>query len=107
MSALGYPRISRGFVWLGDVPPSTITYGGIITNATYTDASNVVTITLTHSTIPYSNYIIVTNTYSNRSDTFDNDWAVNNVLKFWVRPVSTTSTYLQNEYTSGGDFSRT
>jgi hypothetical protein len=58
---------------LGDIPPSAITVGGIITAATYSDAANLVTIELTHSAIPYTNYLIFAAPYSNRSSSTDND----------------------------------
>ena len=65
MASLNYPRVLTGSVYLGNVPPSTITYDGIITNATYTDSASAVKIDLTHTAIPYTNYIVIARLFAN------------------------------------------
>ena len=60
-------------MFLGDVPPSVITYGGIITNAVYLLTTPLITITLTHSSIGFTNYIVLAMPYSTRSSALDNN----------------------------------
>ena len=76
-------------MYLGDVPPATITYGGIATNATFTNAASVMYITITHPTISY-NYIPFVKMYSPRVSTTDNDPFQNGNTNWWVYKLSST-----------------
>ena len=97
----------QGFVYLGDVPPSTITFGGIVTNATYSDSNSVAVINITHTAIPFTSYLVFAIPYSNRSSTNENDpWVYTNPNGHWVYKVSSTNTRINHEYSSAGDFSR-
>jgi hypothetical protein len=73
-SGLGYKRVKSSVVFLGNAPPVTsITIvSGIVTSATWLNASQTTTITLNHPAIGYT-YQVMVNMYSNRINTDDND----------------------------------
>lgn len=100
--------MQTGYVWLGDVPPGSIsTFGGIITAADWLDTNNVAKITLTHPAIPYTNYLVFAMPYSDRSSTNDNDpWVLANPKATWIYKISTTSTRMNQEFNSAGDAGR-
>jgi hypothetical protein len=99
----------QGFIYLGDVPPSTVTFGGIITSAGYnsTESPGMVFIDANHTAIPFTNYVVFAIPYSNRSSTSDNDpWVYGNPNNHWVYKVSSTRTKINHEYSSAGDSGR-
>ena len=94
---------------MGDVPPSTITFGGVVTSAGYNavDAPGMVFIDANHTAIPFTNYLVFAIPYSNRSSSNENDpWYNGNPNGHWVYKVSSTKTKINHEYTSVGDSGR-
>ena len=96
-------------MYLGDVPPSTVTFGGIVTSAGYNavESPGMIFLDVNHTAIPFTNYVVFAIPYSNRSSTSDNDpWYNGNANGHWVYKVSSTRTKINHEYTSAGDGGR-
>ena len=85
-----------GSVYYGDIEPTTsLTFDGIITAASWTNTIGVGVFktTLTHTAIPYSNYIILAHPYSIETSSQSNDATIKNDIRAtWFTKVSTTST---------------
>ena len=104
MATLGYPRVVTGSVYLGNIPPSVITYDGMIPNATYTDSSSARKIELTHTAIPYTNYVVIARLYANDSTTnTNNPFYDSDANGHWIQVLSTTSTRILTQYNAAGD----